>query len=498
MESILELKNIVKSYPGVMALKGISITFKQGEVHAIVGENGAGKSTLIKSIAGAINADSGEIIIDGQSFEKLTPKMAKDLGVEVIYQEFNLVESLSAAENIFLGEKFGKLVNYRLLEKKAKELFEKFNVDIDPQVIVSDLTPAHMQIVEICKAISKKVKILVMDEPTAPLTVSEVDSLFKVITTLKNQGITIIYISHRIDEIFAICDRVSVLRDGQYVATKNTSDTNRQDLISLMVGREIKDVYLKKDYSRNEVALEIESFCGKGIDNISFQIKKGEILGFSGLVGAGRTELMRLIVGADKKKSGTVIKSGQKLEINSPRDAMIHGIGLIPEDRKQHGVFLDMSIEWNISIGVIRELSRYMIVDRKKEAGLGEEYSKSLRIKAPSLKQLVKNLSGGNQQKVVLAKILALKTDILIFDEPTRGIDIGAREEIYSLMIDLVKEGKSIIMISSDMEELLGMSDRILVISEGRLTGEVQKKDFSQELILEMASVDKGGNADHE
>lgn len=474
-----------------MALKGISLTINQGEVHAIVGENGAGKSTLIKSISGAITPDSGEIIINGQRVDKLTPKVAKDLGVEVIYQEFNLVESLSAAENIFLGERFGKLVDYRLLDEKARVLFDQFNVRIDPKTIIADLTPAHMQIVEICKAISKNVKILVMDEPTAPLTVSEVESLFKVINTLKSRGITIIYISHRLDEIFAVCDRVSVLRDGQYVATKNTSDTNRQELIGLMVGREIKDVYSKEDLSEKAIALEIRNFCGKGVNDISFSLKKGEILGFSGLVGAGRTELMRLIVGADKKQSGTVIKSGKEISIASPRDAMIQGIGLIPEDRKQHGVFLDMGIGWNISIGVIREISKFMFVDRKKEMALGDEYSKSLRIKTPSLEQLVRNLSGGNQQKVVLAKILALKSDIIIFDEPTRGIDIGAREEIYSLMVDLVRSGKSIIMISSDMEELLGMSDRILVISEGHLVGEVRKKDFCQELVLEMASANK-------
>jgi len=489
MDTVLELKNIVKTYPGVKALKGISLTFNQGEVHAIVGENGAGKSTLIKSIAGAITADSGEIIISGERYEKLTPKIAKDLGVEVIYQEFNLVESLSAAENIFLGEKFGKLVDYSILETKAKALFDLFNVKIDPGTIVSELTPAHMQIVEICKAISKNVKILVMDEPTAPLTVSEVDALFEVIKTLKQRGITIIYISHRLDEIFAICDRVSVLRDGQYIATKNTQDTNRQELISLMVGREIQDVYAKENLSQEDSVLEIKGICGKGVNNISFHLKKGEILGFSGLVGAGRTELVRLIVGADKKTAGKIIKFGQEIKIANPREAMLQGIALIPEDRKQHGVFLDMSIEWNISICVIREISRHLLVDRKREADLGNEYSDSLRIKTPSLSQMVKNLSGGNQQKVVLAKILAMNTDIIIFDEPTRGIDIGAREEIYSLMVELVKKGKSIIMISSDMEELLGMSDRILVICEGSLVGEVSKKDFNQELILEMASV---------
>lgn len=493
METVLELKDIVKNYPGVKALKGVSLSFLKGEVHAIVGENGAGKSTLIKSIAGAITADSGELILSGTTYYKLTPRMAKDLGIEVIYQEFNLLESLSAAENIFLGERFGKLVSQKLIEDKSAQIFRQFNVDIDPATIVEKLTPAHMQIVEIAKAISKDVKILIMDEPTAPLTVSEVESLFNIIRSLKEKGITIIYISHRLDEIFTICDRVSVMRDGEYVTTKKVSATNRQELISLMVGREINKIYVKECFAQNETALEIQNFSGNGIENISFALRKGEILGFSGLVGAGRTELMRLVFGADKKKSGRIFKDGREITIRSPRQALTQGIGLIPEDRKQHGIFLDMSIAWNISISCIREISRRMVVDTRKERDLSLAYSKELKVKTPNLGQLVRNLSGGNQQKVVLAKILAVNTDIIIFDEPTRGIDIGAREEIYMLMVDLVRKGKSIIMISSDMEELLGMSDRILVISEGHLVGEVQKEDFSQELILELASSNIGG-----
>lgn len=493
MATILELNNIKKSYPGVMALKGVSISFEKGEVHAIVGENGAGKSTLIKTLAGAISADSGEIVISGERYDNLTPKLAKECGVEVIYQEFNLVDSLSAAENIFLGEKFGPLVDYKLIEKKAKAIFDEFGVDIDPATVVADLTPAHMQIVEISKAISKDVKILVMDEPTAPLTVTEVEALFRVIKKLKKQGITIIYISHRLDEIFAISDRVSILRDGEYICTRNIEDTNRQDLIGLMVGRKINNIYDKENLSQDSIAMEVRNMSGNGVHNISFKLRKGEILGVSGLVGSGRTELVRLIFGADKKESGSVLVNGEEVVIRSPREAMNKGIGLIPEDRKHDGCFLDMSIGWNISIAMIRKISKNFIVSRKQEAGMGSQYQESLRIKTPSLDQKVGNLSGGNQQKVVLAKVLACNTEVIIFDEPTRGIDIGAREEIYSLMIDLVKKGKSILMITSDMEELLGMSDRILVISEGHLAGEISRNEFDQKRVLEMASAYEGG-----
>ena len=486
--SVLELHNITKSYPGVKALKGVSLSFEKGEVHAIVGENGAGKSTLIKTIAGAIEPDGGEIVVDGQSFERLSPRHAKDLGIEVIYQEFNLVESLSAAENIFLGEKRGRLVPFKYFEARAKETFDKFGVPIDPRTPVGELTPAQMQIVEICKAISRDLKVLVMDEPTAPLTVSEVEAMFRIVADLKARGVTIIYISHRIDEIFAICDRVSVLRDGEHVATTQVSGTTRQALISLMVGRELKDAYIRPPVVQDEVALKVCNMTGNGVRDVSFDLKRGEILGISGLVGAGRTELVRLIFGADPRESGTVIKDGKEIHISSVGDAMRNGIGLIPEDRKQHGVFLDMSVGWNISIPVIRRLSRYLVVSTRRETDLTEEYRSRLRIKTPSLDQLVRNLSGGNQQKVVLAKVLASESDVIIFDEPTRGIDVGAREEIYGLMAELVGAGKSILMISSDMEELLGMCDRILVICEGRLTGELSRAEFRQDTILELAS----------
>jgi ribose transport system ATP-binding protein len=493
MEPVLALKNIKKQYPGVMALKGVSMDFRKGEVHAIVGENGAGKSTLIKIISGAETASSGEIIIDNSSHEGFSPKQAKTYGIEVIYQEFNLVESLSAAENIFLGEKFGLLVDFKIIEKKAAELFKKFEVNINPRAIVEKLTPAQMQIVEIAKAVSRQAKILIMDEPTAPLTAHEVEHLFKVIAELKAQNITILYISHRLEEIFEIADRVSILRDGEYICTKDIQETNKADLINLMVGRVINNVYDKKDLSTDVKTLEVQNLNGNGVTGISFFVKKGEILGIGGLVGSGRTELARLIFGADTMESGTIICGGRNIAISSPETAMRYGIGLIPEDRKKEGCFLDKNISWNISITSVKKLSHGSVVDKKQVTKLTEAYIKLLQIKTSSQAQLVMNLSGGNQQKVSLAKILAVNPGVIIFDEPTRGIDIGAREEIYALMNHLAEEGKSIIMISSDMEELLGMSDRIIVLCEGRISGELKKTEFSQNKVLELASQYHGG-----
>jgi ribose transport system ATP-binding protein len=494
MEPILALKNIKKQYSGVMALKGVSMDFRKGEVHAIVGENGAGKSTLIKIIAGAETASSGEIIIDNSSHEGFSPKQAKAYGIEVIYQEFNLVESLSAAENIFLGEKFGPLVDFKIIEKKAAEIFKKFDVNINPRTLVEKLTPAQMQIVEIAKAVSRQGKIIIMDEPTAPLTVHEVEHLFKIIDELKSQNITILYISHRLEEIFEIADRVSILRDGEYVCTKDIKETNKMDLINLMVGRVIHNVYDKTDLSADVKTLEVRNLSGNGVTGISFFVKKGEILGIGGLVGSGRTELARLIFGADTAESGTIICGGRLISISSPETAMRYGIGLIPEDRKKEGCFLDKNISWNISITSVKKLSCGGVVDKKQISRLAETYINSLKIKTPTQNQLVMNLSGGNQQKVSLAKILAVNPSVIIFDEPTRGIDIGAREEIYALMNHLAEEGRSIIMISSDMEELLGMSDRLIVLCEGKFSGELKKAEFSQNRVMELASQYQGGH----
>lgn len=487
---VLSLRNIVKQYPGVLALDKVSLDFVEGEVHALLGENGAGKSTLIKVIAGAIEPDAGVIHIAGQDYAKMTPHLARGLGVEVIYQEFNLVPSMSVAENIFLGDKTGRglLVDTKVMVQRAKEVFTQFNIEIDPNALVRDLPSAQQQIVEIAKAVSKNVRLLIMDEPTAPLTVSEVESMFEIVRRLKQNGVTIIYISHRLEEIFRIADKVSVLRDGRYIATRRIQETNRKELISLMVGRELKENYPARQHAPREVALEVRNLSGNGDVDISFSLRKGEILGFSGLVGAGRTELARVIIGAEPAESGEIFLDGAPVRIKSPQDAINLGIGLIPEDRKNQGVFLDMDVKWNISFSKVRQLSRYAVVDQRQETAVAEKYRDLLKIKTPSLSQQVKNLSGGNQQKVVLAKSLAAESKVLIFDEPTRGIDVGAKQEIYSLMRELANDGIAIIMISSDMEELLGMSDRIIVLSEGRFAGEVAREQFSQDLILDLAS----------
>jgi ribose transport system ATP-binding protein len=487
---VLSLENITKRYPGVLALNNVSLDFIEGEVHALLGENGAGKSTLIKAVAGAITLDSGIIHIGKQGYQHMTPHLSRSKGIEVIYQEFNLVPTMSAAENIFLGDRVSekRLVDYGMMKSKAVELFDLFKVDINPNTLVRELSPAQKQIVEIAKAVSKDVKILIMDEPSAPLSVSEVEHMFEVVNQLKQSGVTVIYISHRLEEVFRISDRVSVLRDGQYVATKLTKDTNRKELISLMVGRELKETYPPRQNPPGEIALEVKNLTGNGDHDISFAVRQGEILGISGLVGAGRTELAMLLFGAAPIESGEIRVDGERVRMRSPGDAIHQGIGLLTEDRKNKGLFLEMGVGWNISFPIVRKLSKNGVVDTKTEKKITEQYKQRIDIKTPSMEQRVINLSGGNQQKVVLAKSLAAESDILIFDEPTRGIDVGAKQEIYQLMCELADHGNAILMISSDREELLGMSDRIIVLSEGKLAGEVQKERFSQDYILDLAS----------
>lgn len=485
---ILSMKNITKTYPGVVALDKVSVDFKAGEVHALLGENGAGKSTLIKVLSGAVTNDSGTICMDGKEYEKMTPAVSRACGIEVIYQEYNLVGGLTVAENICLGRQMRGIVNRKEMVSITKELFDKYHITIDPKAYVKELSTAQQQLVEITKAISKDAQIIVMDEPTAQLTMTEVGHLYEMIRNLKAMGKTIIYISHRLEELFEITDRVTVMRDGTYVTTVDTDKTNRDELITLMVGRELSNGYPERNCVRAETALRVEHVSGYRNTDVSFSLKKGEILGISGLVGAGRTELMRVIFGADKMLDGKVYIDEKEVHIHSPKEALELGIGLIPEDRKMQGCFLNNTIEWNVSISNIYQMTTRRLVDKKKIRRLAENYQKMLNIKTPSLEQKVRNLSGGNQQKVVLAKVLAANTEIIIFDEPTRGIDIGARHEIYDLMCSLVKEGKAIIMVSSDMEELLGMSDRIIVLREGQISGELKREDFSQEAIMFLAS----------
>ena len=487
---VLKMRGISKFYPGVVALDKVDLDVYEGEVHALLGENGAGKSTLIKVLSGAVRNDEGSIELNGKTFQHMTPLEARENGVEVIYQEYNLIPGLTVAENVCLGSQMHGIVDMRQQVRKTQEIFDRYHINLDPTALVGSLPPARQQLVEITKAISKDPKIIVMDEPTAQLTMAEVENLYKIIAALKSKGTSIIYISHRMEELFAVTDRVTIMRDGQYIRTVNTAETDRDSLITLMVGRELKSNGPRTGYATDEVVLKADHISGYVNEDCSFELRKGEILGVAGLVGAGRTELMRVIFGADKKLSGTVQINGRQASIRRPEDAIKAGIGLIPEDRKMQGCFLNQTIEWNISMGNIRSLTTGGLVDNRKIADAAEKYKDMLNIKTPSVQQLVRNLSGGNQQKVVLAKVLLADTDIIIFDEPTRGIDVGARAEIYALMDQLASSGKSLIMVSSDMEALLGMSDRIIVLSEGRITGELTRAEFSQEKILSMASID--------
>ena len=497
VDNILELKHISKFYPGVVALDDVSLTVRRGEVHALVGENGAGKSTLIKTCSGAIAPSKGEIVVNGETFTNMTPTLSEQKGIGVIYQEFNLVGDLSVAENIFLGRAIRKgiVVDQKAMERESKKILDSLNIKIDPRTLVKRLSVGYQQMVEIAKAVSQNAQILIMDEPSAPLTNAEVDSMFKIVDQLKENGVSIIYISHRLEEIFRLSDRVTVLRDGQYVTTLNTADTNKDELVHYMVGRKLTEIYPERDPGciKDEVVFEAQGVCGNGDQDISLKIHKGEVLGLGGLVGAGRTEFAELIFGMEPKTAGTFKFKGKEISPKSPKEAISLGIGLVPEDRKAKGALLGLSIRNNINMPIYPKISKAAVIDTKKEQEIAAKYKEEISIKTPNLEQLVKNLSGGNQQKVILAKWLAADSDMLIFDEPTRGIDVGAKQEIYTLINTLVEQGKTVLMISSEMEELMGMSDRIVVLSEGRVTGELKRDEFDQELIMHYASVAREG-----
>ena len=486
---MLKLEHITKTYPGVVALDDVSLAFEQGEVHALLGENGAGKSTLIKIISGAIAPDAGgKICFDNKEYPQMTPALSAQNGVAVIYQDINLVTPMTVAENIFMGRTMGRSYSKRRLNVLAQELFDEYGFQLNPAMAVEKLSPANQQMVEIARAISMGASIMIMDEPTAPLAANEVELLFSIIRKLKAKGVTVIYISHRMDEVFQITERISVLRDGQFIATINTADTNRQELVNLMVGRQLNETFPARNSEPGEVVLEAKDLTGNSVENISFQLHKGEILGFAGLVGSGRSETMELIAGAKKMDSGEVYLHGKKVKITSPASAIRQGIGLIPEDRKEQGVILYNTVLFNTTLSCVDKISKLGFISGKKRVALAEKYRADLRIKVPSIKQMTVNLSGGNQQKVVLSKTLAADPEIIIFDEPTKGIDVGAKQEIYNLMNTLAENGSSIIMVSSDMEEILGMSDRIIVLHEGMVAGELSREEFSQERVLRLAS----------
>jgi ribose transport system ATP-binding protein len=496
---ILRLENITKTYPGVTALSGVSLDLRRGEVHALVGENGAGKSTLIKTCSGAVEPDSGSIVINGAAFKKMSPKLSVENGIAVIYQEFNLVDELSVAENIFLGKaprKNGVRVDRKAMEERAREIFKNLAIDINPAGLVRDLTVGYQQLVEIAKAIAENAKILIMDEPSAPLTNAETAKLFEMVDRLKAEGVTIIYISHRLDEIFRLSDRVTIMRDGHKIETVNTSDTNVERLVTSMVGRTLTETYpARKTPARGETLFEARGLVGNGLKDISFSVRRGEVLGFAGLIGAGRTELAELVFGVARRSAGELLFKGAPFAPRTPRDAIDAGVALVPEDRKRQGALLEVNIKGNISIPILRRISKLSVVNKKREDTIAGEFKESMRIKTPDLLQKIKNLSGGNQQKVIIAKWLATEPELIILDEPTRGIDVGAKHEIYKLINELVENGKTILMISSEMEELMGMSDRLIVLAEGRISGEIAREDFSQERIMSFASKTEKGRA---
>ncbi len=490
-ENVLKMRHIRKTFPGVVALDNVNFDLTRGEVHILLGENGAGKSTLVKILSGAYQKTSGEISLHGEKIEVKSPRHAQQLGIGIIYQEFNLIPHLTVSENIFLGREFYWLtgiINEKKMNTEAMKILDDLGIKIDPKSTINTLGIAQQQMVEVAKALSLNANILIMDEPTSALSENEIKELFTTIRRLKEKGVSIIYISHRLEELFEIGDRVTVLRDGHYVSTHLISEVTEAELIRMMVNRELKEQYPRQAVTRGEEILHVEDICThKRLKNISFCLYKGEILGIAGLLGSGRTELARAIFGADRIDSGKIYVEGKAQKITSPRKAINLKIGYLTEDRKKQGLVLNLSLKENVCLPSVERFSRFGIVESKKEREAAKKYINELRIKTPGPDQKVMYLSGGNQQKVVMSKWLCSKADILIFDEPTRGIDVGSKVEIYQLMNTLTAEGAAILMISSDLPEILGMSDRILVMHEGKIVDEYLSAEASQEKILHSA-----------
>lgn len=488
---LLEMRSIGKRFPGVVALSNVPFDVRKGEVHALVGENGAGKSTLMKIIAGVYTRDSGDMIFKGQLVEFTNPRQAQAAGITTIYQELNQIPQLSITENIFLGSEIqrGVLIDWPKMHERARELLAKLHLDVDPRDSLGSLGVGKQQMVEVAKALHHKADLIIMDEPTAALSIREIDDLFDIIRELKAQDVSVIYISHHLEEPFQISDRITVLRDGQHITTQPTETLNIDKLITLMVGRDLSEQFPKEIFQRGEEVLRVENLTeGKRLQNVSFSAYAGEVLGIAGLVGAGRTELVRAIFGADPIDSGKFFIQGKEIRINNPRDAIRHGIGLLTEDRKQQGLVLKMSTRDNTTLSVLGRLTRGLLTNRRKETDLTQQFINNLAIKTPSQEQQVFNLSGGTQQKVVLSKWMATEPKVLIFDEPTRGIDVGAKVEIYKLINQLARQGVAIIMVSSELPEILGLSDRILVIHEGCVSGILSRDEASEEKIMEYAT----------
>ena len=501
MADFLEMRGIVKKFPGVLALDRVSLSVQTGEVHALLGENGAGKSTLMKVLSGAYQMDEGEISIEGKRVDIRSSHDAQALGISIIYQELNLTEQLTVAENIFMGRPLMKnrlTVDWKAMFEKAQALLDDLGIDINAHAIVRDLGVAHKQMVEVAKALSINSRILVMDEPTAPLTNKEIDTLFATIRMLKSRGVAIVYISHRLEEVMEVCDRATILRDGANVTVLNVADTNLDEIIRYMVGRELKEKFPKLKVPFGEELLRVEHLnAGRQVRDISFSVRAGEILGLAGLVGAGRTETARAIFGMDKKTSGKIFIEGREVTVREPLDAIKAGFGFATEDRKGEGLVLTMSVGQNITLATLDKFGTSLHLNLRAEKTAVGEYIDRLGIKTPSQMQLARNLSGGNQQKVVLAKWLLSKSRVILFDEPTRGIDVGAKIEVYNIMGELIKAGSAVVMISSELPEILGMSDRVAVMHQGEITGIFDNDStLTQEKILYYATGGEKHNAE--
>jgi len=489
---ILELTDIVKSYGGVRALRGVSFNLMPGEVHAIVGENGAGKSTLIKAIAGAITPDSGMLRIDGKAIEKNTPGLARSLGVAVVYQQPSLFADLSVAENIGLrieSPSPWRILSWSDRRKRAVELLNEVGAAISPDAHVRDLSMPQQQLLEIAAAIGGNVKVLILDEPTASLGDQETENLIRVIARLRSRGVGLIYISHRLEELPRVADRVTVLRDGSHVQTRDMAGIDRAELIRLMVGRDLATVYPKTAVTPGDVVLETTGLSCRfsGVKDVTLSVRAGEIVGLAGLVGAGRTELARVLFGIAPADRGGIRLNGSTVQINSPTQAIEHGLAYVPEDRRRHGVVQDLPVAFNISLAVLRQIARGGLIDTNAERQLADSFVKQLGIKTDTVAALAGTLSGGNQQKVAVARWLATKPRVIILDEPTQGVDVGAKSEIYRLMSELARQGLAILMISSDLPEIFGMADRIIVMHAGRVVGQMNRADATPERVLELA-----------
>ncbi len=486
----LEMRGIVKDFPGVRALDDVDFSVQLGEVTALVGENGAGKSTLMKILTGVYTKDEGEIFIEGKDAQIEDVASSIQHGISMIYQELNLVPTINIAENIFLGreKKRRGFVDTAEMHKQAKKIIETVGLKIDTHSLVKNLSTVQKQMIEISKALSVNARLIIMDEPTSSLTETETELLLGIIQDLKKQQVAIIFITHRMKEIFQISDKIAVMRDGKMVTTLNTSETDTNEVVRHMVGRNIDTLFAKEEAPITDVVFEVEGVSTKNfLKDVSFKVRKGEILGFAGLVGAGRSEVMRAVFGIDKRESGTIKVNGKEVKINNTVDALTHNIGFLPEDRKEQALILNMTVRENITLACLKRLSKYNFLDKKREIDVSKSFIEQMRVKTPSMEQRIRNLSGGNQQKVAISKWLATDSHVLILDEPTRGIDVGSKKEIHSLMSQLAKQGVAIIMISSELPEILGMSDRIVVMHEGRVKGELLREDANQENIMQMA-----------